>query len=115
MAEPTIQDVFGVNAVQNLQNGSLTIFFSDMVDVIPGAEEVSNPEAMLFLIVEYASRSLNEGNRASDRANRNVTVVSSEFDVLEDPVGSGQMWRRDIRTMIGYSPVANTPTPLGSF
>lgn len=108
MAEPTLIEVFGASASQT--SSALTIQKAPMAEFGLTAIAENKGEALFAGTVCVAAKNLTEANRALDRANRNVTVTPGGLDVVEDPPGSGQYYRRDIYTVILYR--AETPAPV---
>lgn len=113
MAEPTITEVFGASATQNTT--SLTIQKAPMAEFGLTATGTNTAESLLGGIVAVAAKNCSEANRAGDRANRNLTISPAGFDVVEDPAGSGQYYRRDIYTVILYKSEPNTPLSLNDY
>lgn len=113
MAEPTLVETFGASATQD--GTSLTITKAPMAEFGLTANSSNTAESLLGGIVAVAAKNLSEANRANDRVNRNLTISPAGFDVVEDPAGSGQYYRRDIYTVILYKSEPNTPLSLDNY
>lgn len=113
MPEPTLVEVFGTSASQT--SSALTIQKAPMAEFGLTAIAENKGEALFAGTVCVAAKNLTEANRALDRTNRNVTVTPAGFDVVEDPPGSGQYFRRDIYTVILYKSEPATPLDLDNY
>ena len=113
MAEPTLTEVFGTGATQT--STGLTVTKAPMSEFGLTATGTNTAESLLGGIVAVAAKNLSEANRANDRVNRNLTISPAGFDVVEDPAGSGQYFRRDIYTVILYKSEPNTPLSLDNY
>lgn len=113
MPEPTLSETFGANATQNAT--SVTIDKTPMSEYSLTPSASNKAEGLLTGMIAVASKNLTETNRALDRENRHLTVNYAGFDVIEDPVGSGQYYRRDIWTVIAYKSQPNTPFDLDDY
>ena len=113
MAEPTLTEVFGASATQN--STDLTIKKAPMAEFGLTASGANTAESLLGGVIAVAAKNCSEANRANDRANRNLTISPAGFDVVEDPAGSGQYYRRDIYTVILYKSEPNTPLSLDDY
>lgn len=113
MPEPTIEEVFGSGATQSAT--SFTVQKAPLAEFGLSAGATNRAEGLFFGQVAVAAKNLTEANRAQDRANRHVTVTFANFDVVEDPPGSGQMFRRDIYTVVAYKAQPNTPFDLDDY
>lgn len=113
MPEPTLIETFGTGAVQTAS--AFTIQKSPMEEfgLTPGASDTA--ESLFAGTVCVAAKNLTEANRANDRTNRNVTVTPAGYDVVEDPPGSGNYFRRDIFTVILYKSEPATPLSLENY
>lgn len=113
MPEPTLIETFGAGAVQDAT--TLTIAKAPMNEFGLVASSTNRGEALFAGTVCVAAKNLTEANRALDRVNRNVTVTPAGYDVVEDPPGSGQYYRRDIFTVILYKSQVATPLSLADY
>ena len=113
MPEPSLIETFGTGATQN--STTLTIAKAPMAEFGLTAVVENKAEALFAGTVCVAAKNLTEANRALDRVNRNVTVTPAGFDVVEDPPGSGQYFRRDIFTVILYKSELATPLDLDNY
>lgn len=113
MAEPTLIETFGAGAAQT--SSALTIQKAPMNEFGLTAGAANTAESLFAGTVAVASKNLTEANRALDRVNRNVTVTPAGFDVVEDPPGSGNYFRRDIYTVILYKSEPATALALDNY
>lgn len=99
MAEPTLQSVFGNNAAQTAT--TLTINKNDLVEfgLIPDASNTA--ESLMMALIMYASRSINEAQRISDQANRQVAIDPVPPDIFDDGVN---MYLRKLWSVVVYVP-----------
>jgi hypothetical protein len=102
MAEPTLQEVFGSNATQTAT--TITINKSDLAIVGLTASATNTAESLITALTLMASRSLTETNRASDTANRNVTLSYNGQDLIDQ--GTAGYFRRDIYSLLLYKTTA---------
>lgn len=92
MAEPTVQQVFGSNALSDTT--ALTVSKTDMASVgFTNAGSADRAEAQLVAILLLASQNLTENNRLTDLVNRNVTISYSGQDLIDQ--GGGNVFLRD--------------------
>ena len=101
MAEPTLQEVFGANAVQSAT--TLTISKADLVSVGLTANAGNTAESLLVALLIRASNSLTEVARSQDLVNRHVTVQYGGQDLVEQ---SGSNFRRDVYSVLAYKTTA---------
>lgn len=98
MAEPTLSEVFGSGASQDLNN--LTISKTDLVGKGLTAAASNRAEALLVAVILKSADVLTETARASDLVNRNVTVAYIGQDLIDQ--GGGNIFRRDTFTVSLY-------------
>lgn len=113
MPEPTITETFGAGAAQT--SSAITIQKAPMAEFGLTADANNKAEGLLGGIIAVAAKNLTEANRATDRPNRSVTITPAGFDVVEDPPGSGNYFRRDIYTCILYKTQIATPIDLDDY
>ncbi len=113
MPEPTITETFGAGAAQT--SSALTIQKAPMAEFGLTAIADNKAEGLIAGVVAVGAKNLTEANRATDRVNRNVTITPAGFDVVEDPPGSGNYFRRDIYTVILYKTSPATPIDLDDY
>lgn len=113
MPEPTIVDTFGAGAAQT--SSAITIQKAPMAEFGLTADANNKAEGLIAGIIAVGAKNLTEANRATDRTNRNVTITYGGLDVVEDPPGSGNYFRRDIYTCIFYKTQIATPVDLDDY
>lgn len=91
MAAPTLQDIFGTGATQDVS--TITIQKSALQAVGLTPSPTNDPQALLAAIALIAKNSLTETNRATDMVNRKVTLTYVGQDLV---VQSSQNYRRDL-------------------
>lgn len=101
MAEPTITEVFGINS--NLTSGGLNV--SEAMFEEFGIQDPStlNPEGCFVALILRAKQVLTEENRNLDTVNRQVTIVDSGQDLINQ---NGTNYRRQAYTILLYKPEA---------
>ena len=105
---PTISQVFGPGATQTATTVVIDKSWMTQYGLVPSADDT--PEALLSAIVQKAAESLSEARRANNRNEQFVTVTYGGYDEIEDVPGAPGQVRRDVCTVITY-----TPKPLVGF
>lgn len=106
MAEPTLGQVFGVNASSDAIQ--LTVSKGDMAAVgYTNAGSAGRAEPQLVSILLIAAQNLTEENRLTDLVNRNVTIVYSGQDLVNQ--GGGNVFLRDTYQISLYKATAVVP------
>lgn len=99
MTEPTITEVFGINA--NVSAGGLNISKDMYTELGVPDHQTLTPEGLFVGLVLKARENLTEENRNNDTQNRQVTVVDSGQDLVNQ---NGVNFRRQAFTVLLYKP-----------
>lgn len=97
MAEPTLADVFGTGATQDIN--TITIQKSALATVGLTASADNRAEALLTAIILTAQNTLTETNRSQDLTNRHLSITYSGQDLVEQ---NSTMFLRDAFTILLY-------------
>jgi len=105
MAEPTIQEVYGATANQDVT--WLYIAKADMATRGLTNTASNTAESMLVYQVLQWAANLTEENRLTDLANRNVSVAYSGQDLIDQ--GGGNVFLRDVYQISLYKLTTISP------
>lgn len=112
-SSPLIEQVFGPGASQTATHVVISKAWMSEFGLTPSVDDV--PEALLAAVVMKASQQLTETRRAQNRDSQFVTVTSGEYDEIRDVPGTPSQVRRDVATMIVYTPVPEVAFSLARF
>lgn len=91
MAEPTLSDIFGVASIQDA--ATLSLQKADFASTGLTAAAANSAESLLVALILRSALLLTEENRLLDLPNRNVAVVYSGQDLINQ--GGGNVFLRD--------------------
>lgn len=91
MAEPTLAEVYGADTTQS--GGTLNVAKTAMSarGLTPAVDNTA--ESMLVAIILTAAQSLTEANRLLDLVNRNIAIIYTGQDLIDQ--GGGNVFLRD--------------------
>ena len=107
MSEPTLTEIFGSQASQNLN--SLIISKMDLEDVGLPPVTANKPEQILAALILLFAENLTESARTADPENRNITIYYGGQDITGSTTSPAGTFLRDAYSVLLYRPYSLQP------